>query len=141
MLPIQLRQTDFQFGVLQIPYADVASAGIGVSRRKTGSFKSLLIAFRLPGDPKLRHINFGLDRSAEHAQFVETFRGRVVDRWKGEANHFAMRKALGLSNRRIFVIVAALVLLSLGITAALLSSAPRHASPRQLAPQSQPRPH
>lgn len=141
MLPIQLRETDFQFGVLQIPYGDVASAGIALKKRKTGTFKSLLIAYRLPGDPKLHRIDFGLDRSAQHAQLVETFRGRVVDRWKGEANYFAMRKALGLSNRRIFVIVAALVVLSLGITAALVASAPKHASTRPLAPQAQPRPH
>ena len=139
MSPIQLRETDFQFGVLQIPYGEVVSAGIALKRRKTGTFKSLLIAYRLPGDPTLRRIDFGLDRSAQHVQLVETFRGRVVDRWKGEANYFARRKALGLSNRRIFVVVAALVVLSLGMTAALATSAVKHPATRPLAPQSRAR--
>ncbi len=110
-----------------------------LKRRNTGTFKSLLIAYRLPGDPKLRCIDFGLDRSAQHLQFVETFRARVVERWKGEANYFAMRKALGLSNRRLFVIVAALVVISLGITAALVRSAPRHGTSRQGSTQTAPR--
>lgn len=120
MLPIQLGDTFFQFGHLQIPYANVTAAGVALKRRRVGVFKSLLIAYRLPGDAKLRRINFRLQSGGAGEQLTQQFRARVGDRWQGEADYFALRKAMGLPSAPVFAVVAVLVLLSVGITAALL---------------------
>ena len=134
MLPITLGSGSFKYGPFEIPYADVTGAGIAVQKRKFTVHRSLVIGYRLPGDPKPRKILFGLKPGPEGEQVVETFRARVADRWKGEAGLFEMNKLLGFSNKLVFgivgVIVAVTVLAVVGWAVSLNSKGPAAGSGR-----------
>jgi hypothetical protein len=131
MLPITLGASSFKFGPWDIPYGDVSGAGVAVQTRRSGVYKSLLIAYRLPGETKPRLINFGLGRGSDGPQFAESFRAHVADRWHGEAGLFELRKRLGFSNRFVFGLVTAIVVLTVvGVLVALaLSPRPSGGAP------------
>ena len=126
MLPITIGSTSFKFGPMEIPYSAVTGAGVAVQTRRSGVYRSLLIAYQLPGEAKKRRILFGLERGPQGTQFAEAFRAHVADRWKGEAGLFEMRKLLGLSNSMVFGIVAAIVVLTFVGVGVALVALPKH---------------
>jgi hypothetical protein len=111
MLPITLRAQSFDCGPIEVPYASVAGAGIGLSKGQLGVRRTLFVSYRLPTDANPRLITFGLRNDPEGARFADDLRARVSDRWKGEAGFFAMRKRLGFSNKTTFFAVAAITLI------------------------------
>jgi hypothetical protein len=142
MLPITLGASSFKFGPWDIPYDHVSGAGVAVQTRRSGVYRSLIIAYHLPGETKVRRIHFGLGRGSDLTSFVESFRAHVADRWQGEAGLFEMRKRLGLSNRFVFGLVAAIVVLTVvGVIVALaMSPKPaRELPPRAGSPSQAPR--
>ncbi len=106
MLPITLGQASFRYGPIEIPFADVSGAGVGLRKRRHRTYKTLLIGYRIGGAPTPRLISFTMKAADE--RFADEFRARVPDRWLGETTYFAMRKRLGFSNTAVFAIVAGL---------------------------------
>lgn len=131
MLPITLGNASFRFGPLEIPYTAVTGAGVAVQTRRAMTYRSLLVAYQLPGEPKKKRILFRLQRGAEGEALVSAFRAQVADRWLGEDQLFSLRKRLGLSNALVFGIVAAIVVLTvIGVgIAVVMSSKPPSALP------------
>jgi hypothetical protein len=127
MLPITLGSASLRFGPLEIPYTAVTGAGVAVQTRRAMTYRSLLVAYQLPGEPKKKRILFRLQRGAEGEALVSAFRAHIADRWLGEDQLFSLRKRLGLSNALVFGIVAAIVVLTVigvGIALAMSSKPP-----------------
>jgi hypothetical protein len=122
MFPLTIKPDSFDYGPwAEIPYSSVVAAGIGVRTRGVAvEHRALMIRCRLPGNAKDSLIRFGLQHGAAGQQFESNFHAHVADRWKGEDGMFAMRKKLGFSNRGVFVTLAIIILVALGIAAGLV---------------------
>ena len=121
MLSMTLEPHALRYGLLEVPYAHIVGAGVGVSVRKLRTHRTILVAYRpSPGVPP-RCLALRLHPADEG--FAALLRARLPDRWHGESSYFGMRKALGFDNRRVFLIVAVLTLLVVaGVVAALALS-------------------
>ena len=117
LFALTFEDQSFRYGPTTVAYADVVAAGVGVSRTKYAVRRSLLVSHRAPGDPKpklLRVIDVDPSVAGEMQR-------RLAGRWQGEAPLLTMRKHLGFSNSRTFVIVAVLVVIALAISAGLIA--------------------
>lgn len=113
-----------RYGALEVPYANVAGAGVGVSVRKLRTVRTILVAYRFGEDPRLRLLALRLHPADE--RFALDLQARVADRWHGESSFFGMRRSLGFSNRRPFLIVGILtIVVVVGVVLALLLAAKR----------------
>ena len=116
LFPLMFDDQSFQYGPTTVPYAEVVGAGIGVSRTKYAVRRSLLVSHRSANGAKPQLLRV-LDVDPSVAGEMQR---RLAGRWQGEAPLLTMRKHLGFSNSRTFVIVAVLVVIALAISAGLI---------------------
>jgi len=112
MFSMTIGLTSFTYGPLEVPYAAVVGAGVAIQQRRSGIYKTLFVAYLLPGAAKPRKLAFRLERGPAGDLFAQSFQSHVADRWKGEADLFAMNKLLGFSNKLAFTIVGAIVVVT-----------------------------
>lgn len=124
MLSMTLKPSALSYGALEVPYANVVGAGVGVSVRRTQTVRYILVAYRPSSNAPARLLSLRL-RPGDQG-FAEQLRAVVPDRWVGESTFFDVRKRLGFSNRRVVLIVALLTaLVVVGVVLALTLGAKR----------------
>lgn len=124
MLAMTLLPHALRYGALEVPYANVVAAGVGVSVRRLQTYRSILVAYRFGQDPRIRRLSLRLRPGDEG--FALELQARIPDRWHGESGFFEMQKRLGFSNRPVFIVVGILtVVVFAGVVLALLLSARR----------------
>lgn len=127
MLEMTLLPSSFRYGALEIDYADVVGAGVGVTRRRLRTFRTLLVAYRVVGAPAPKLVSLRL-RPADES-FAMAFAARVPERWCGEDSYFGMRRRLGISNARAAWIVGTMLFVVVAVVLAWAYAVVRGAHP------------
>lgn len=120
------------YGPSVIPFSSVVACGVGVTpvRRVGVEPRKLLVAYRNPGESKMRLISH--DLAGRAVGLDAALAAALRDKWMGEDYYFAMRKRLGFSSSHVFLLIAAVVVVSIVVIVglAMMNKRSHGAAPR-----------